>query len=351
MSPIRQLLLPALLIAILPAILIATLHPSVAYNSNSKVNTSPEREINVYSYRQPFLLKPLIEAYQDASGVKVNTVFADKGLVQRLQAEGNHSRADVILTTDIAQLIALDQANLLAPIQSPKLDANIPQHLRDPDQQWFGLSIRARIIILKRNDQTLNPIQRYEDLADPQWKGRICSRTGSHPYNRALLASIIASHGPEFAEKWAEGLVNNMARRPQGNDRAQAKAIYEGLCDISIINSYYFNKMLNSNKPEQQQWAQSVRVLFPNQNDRGAHINIAGAGLSIYAPNKILAIQFIEFLASNKAQQLYANINNEYPVNPNLPSLNPDFRADQIPIEQIADLSAQAQRIINRVGW
>ena len=315
-------------------------------------------EINIYSHRQPFLINPFLEEFTKTTGIKTNVVYATKGLAQRLRAEGKNSPADVILTVDIGRLYIYEDMDLLAKITSQILDQNIPAHLKSDRNTWFGLSKRSRIIATSKERIKENEILRIEDLADPKWKGKICSRPGSHVYNRALMASIIAEYGVEKAEKWALGLVSNLARRPQGNDRAQVKGIYEGLCDIAIINNYYFGKLKYSEDPIQREWAKSMRLTFPNQGegDRGAHINISGGGVAKYSKNKEAAIKLLEFLSSMDAQKMYGAINFEYPVNSKIKPSDElmswgDFREDKISIEKIALLSMDAQKIIDRVGW
>ena len=315
-------------------------------------------EINIYSHRQPFLINPFLEEFTKKTGIKTNVVYATKGLAQRLRAEGKNSPADVILTVDIGRLYIYEDMDLLAKITSQILDQNIPAHLKSDRNTWFGLSKRSRIIATSKERIKENEILRIEDLADPKWKGKICSRPGSHVYNRALMASIIAEYGLEKAEKWALGLVSNLARRPQGNDRAQVKGIYEGLCDIAIINNYYFGKLKYSEDPIQREWAKSMRLTFPNQGegDRGAHINISGGGVAKYSKNKEAAIKLLEFLSSMDAQKMYSEINFEYPVNSKIKPSDElmswgDFREDKISIEKIALLSMDAQKIIDRVGW
>ena len=315
-------------------------------------------EINIYSHRQPFLINPFLEEFTKKTGIKTNVVYATKGLAQRLRAEGKNSPADVILTVDIGRLYIYEDMDLLAKITSQILDQNIPAHLKSDRNTWFGLSKRSRIIATSKERIKENEILRIEDLADPKWKGKICSRPGSHVYNRALMASIIAEYGLEKAEKWALGLVSNLARRPQGNDRAQVKGIYEGLCDIAIINNYYFGKLKYSEDPIQREWAKSMRLTFPNQGegDRGAHINISGGGVAKYSKNKEAAIKLLEFLSSMDAQKMYSEINFEYPVNSKIKPSDElmswgDFREDKISIEKIAILSMDAQKIIDRVGW
>ena len=316
------------------------------------------KEINIYSHRQPFLINPFLELFTDETGIKTNVVYSKKGLAQRLKAEGENSPADIILTVDIGRLYVYDDLDLLSPIKSNKLEKNIPSFLRSPDNTWFGLSKRARIIVVDNKKIKEGEITRLEDLADPKWKGQICTRPGSHVYNRGIMASVLAQYGEEEAEKWAKGLVANFAKRPQGNDRAQVKAIYEGECSIAIINNYYFGKLKFSEDPEQRKWVENVRLVFPNQGegDRGAHVNISGAGVAKFSKNKKEAIALLEFLTSEKAQKLYGKINFEYPVNPKVSPSDElqkwgRFREDNLPIIKIAELAPNAQKIIDRVGW
>ena len=315
-------------------------------------------EINIYSHRQPFLINPFLELFTEETGIKTNVVYSKKGLAQRLKAEGDKSPADVILTVDIGRLYIYDDLDLLAPINSKKLLNNIPIYLRSPENTWFGLSKRARVIVVNKNKIKDGEITRIEDLADTKWKGKICTRPGSHVYNRGIMASVLAALGEEKAEQWAKSFVNNLAKRPQGNDRAQVKAIYEGECDIALINNYYFGKLKFSEDPEQRKWVENVKLIFPNQgeNDRGAHVNISGGGIAKYSKNKENALALLEFLTSEKAQKLYGEINFEYPVNPKvLPSLElqkwGEFREDNLPIIKIAELGPLSQKIIDRVGW
>ena len=314
-------------------------------------------EINVYSYRQPILINPFFEEFTNSTGIKVNVLHAKKGLLERLLAEGSDTPADLVLTVDIARLSQFVEEDVLMPIKSSVLKKNIPAYLRDSENRWFALSKRARIIAVSKDRVPNGAITKIEDLANSRWKGKICTRPGSHDYNRSLLASIIAAHGEVVAEDWAKGLVANLARKPEGNDRAQAKAIYEGVCDIALMNTYYFGKMkFNEKNPEQKDWAQSINLVFSNQQDRGNHINIAGGGVVKYSQNKANAIALLEFLTEPKAQELYSSMNYEYPVNPAMSlsaelKLWGEFKEDKLPIEKLAEFSAAAQKIIDRVGW
>ena len=314
-------------------------------------------EVNVYSYRQPILIDPFFEEFTKSTEIKVNVLHAKKGLLERLLSEGANTPADLILTVDISRLKQFVEKDVLIPIDSSILKKNIPSHLRDSKNRWFALSKRARIVAVSKDRVPIGAITKIEDLAEPKWKGKICTRPGSHAYNRSLLASIIAIHGEGGAEKWAKGLVKNLARKPEGNDRAQAKAIYEGVCDVALMNTYYFGKMkYNEKNPEQKDWAKAINLIFTNQTDRGNHINVTGGGIVKYSKNKENAIALLEFLTNPKSQTLYSLMNYEYPVNPKM-SLSDElkswgeFKEDELPIEKLAELAPIAQKIINRVGW
>lgn len=321
-------------------------------------NFAAANELNIYSHRQPFLIDPFLKAFTEKTGIETNVLYSTKGLAQRLKAEGENSPADVILTVDIGRLYIYRDLDLLSTVQSQKLEANIPEHLRSSDNTWFGLSKRSRIVVTSKERVAPGEITTVEDLADPKWQGRICVRPGSHVYNRALMASMIAAHGVEKAEKWAAGLVANLARRPQGNDRAQVKAIYEGQCDVAIINNYYFGKLKYSEDEKQREWAKALDLVFPNQGEgqRGAHVNISGGGIAKHSKNKAAAQALLEFLTEPLAQRLYGEINFEYPVNPTVQASEEleswgTFKEDKLPILTIAELSREAQKIIDRVGW
>ena len=315
-------------------------------------------EVNIYSYRQAFLIQPLLEEFSKDTGIQVNLVTADKGLLERLEHEGRNSPADILLTAEVGPLYDATQKGLVSPVQSDVLEQNIPAHYRDPEGRWFGLTARSRIIYASRDRVAEGEIKTYEELADPKWAGRICTRSGKHTYNLSLIASMIANHDEAYAEQWLEGLKANLARKPQGNDRAQVKAVKEGVCDLALGNSYYFGKMLtNEKEPEQKAWAQSVNLVFPNQDDRGAHMNISGASVTQFAPNRDNAIKLIEFLSSEKAQQIYADVNSEFPVRPGTPKsalieeYMGDFKGDQINLTDLGPLRAAASRLVDKVGF
>ncbi|WP_207063766.1 Fe(3+) ABC transporter substrate-binding protein [Motiliproteus sp. SC1-56] len=315
-------------------------------------------EVNIYSYRQAFLIEPMLDAFTQETGIKTNVVFAKEGLLERLEREGRNSPADLLLTSDFGKLWDAVNKDLTQPVESDVLEQNIPAQYRDPDGKWFGLTSRARILYTSKERVKEGEVSTYEDLADPKWKGRICTRSGKHNYNIALFASMIQHHGEEKAEAWLEGLKNNLARKPQGNDRAQVKAVKEGVCDIALGNSYYFGKMItNAKNPEQIEWAQSVNLIFPNQADRGTHMNISGVALTEHAPNKANAIKLMEFLSGQLAQYMYAQENFEFPVRPNTPRSNlinkymGEFKADEVSLAEVAKHREQASKLVDKVGY
>lgn len=314
-------------------------------------------EVNLYSERQAFLIDPLLKAFTEQTGVKVNVVYLKKGMLERLKLEGANSPADAILTSDIGNLHNHAKAGLLQEVSSPVLESNIPENLRHPDGLWYGLTLRARVIFAHKDRVKPGEVTTYEDLAAPHMKGRVCVRSGKHIYNVSLLASIIAHKGRDAAVEWAKGLKRSLARRPQGNDRAQVKAVYEGICDVALGNTYYMGKMAtNEKEPEQKEWAKSVNLIFPNQKDRGAHVNISGAGVTNSAKNKENAIKLLEFLSGDEAQKLYAMGNFEYPVKSGV-DLHPlvaswgDFKADPIFLSKVAEQRAEASKIMDEVGF
>lgn len=315
------------------------------------------QEVNVYSYRQDFLIRPFLDRFTEATGITVNVVHAQNGMLERLKAEGENTPADLVLTVDIGRLQAHKDAGLLQPIRSEVIERNVPPQYRDPDGAWVGLTTRARVIFHAKDRVKPDELATYEDMADPKWRRRICMRSGSHRYNVALVASMIAAHGEAATEAWLEGLVANFARKPQGNDRAQVKAIKEGVCDIALGNTYYMGNMAtNDEHPEQKQWAAASAILFPNQGDRGTHVNISGAGVVKHSKRPQNAIKLIEFLSGAEAQEMYAKANFEYPVkdgvawHPLVESWG-RFKADPLRLARIAELSPLAQMLIHRAGW
>lgn len=319
-------------------------------------NAAAAEEVNIYTYREPGLIQPLLEAFTKSTGIKANAVYAKKGLVERVVAEGLNSPVDVILTVDIKRLADAEAKGVSQPIISDAVTSNIPASYRDSEGHWVGLSQRARLIYASKERVKQDSIT-YEELADPKWKGKICARSGQHPYNIGLLASMIAHLGAEKAEEWARGVKNNLARKPAGGDRDQVKGIFSGECDVAIGNSYYMAAMqTNDKKPEQKTWADSVKLLFPNAEDRGTHVNIAGAVLAKHAPHKEAGIKLIEFLVSDEGQKIYADIVNEYPlkdgiaVSERVASWGP-LKADKLSLEEIAKNSSAASEIMDRVQF
>lgn len=313
-------------------------------------------EVNIYSYRQPYLIEPLLDAFTKETGIKTNVVFAAEGLGERIAAEGANSPADVLLTVDIGRLDGAKQLGISQPVVSEIVNANVPAEFRDPEGHWIGLTNRARVIYASKERVDQDSIT-YEELADPKWKGRLCTRSGQHVYTVGLVASMVAHHGAEETEKWLEGVRDNLARKPAGNDRAQVKAIFAGECDIALGNTYYMGLMqTNEKEPEQQTWADSVRILFPNTDDRGSHVNVAGVILTKNAPNQDNAVKLIEFLSSDEAQQIYAETNHEYPVKPGVAVSERvaswgEFKKDTLSLADIAKNRKTASELIDEVGF
>ena len=312
--------------------------------------------VNVYSYRQPFLIDPLLKKFTEDTGIKVNVIFAEKGLIERMAAEGRNSPADLLLTVDVGNLMQAKEAGVGQVVHSQALEKEIPAAYRDKEGVWWGLTRRARVVYASKERVKLSDIT-YEDLADPKWKGKICIRSGQHVYNVALTASMIAAHGETWTEQWLKGVKENLARKPAGDDRMQVKGVYPGECDIAVGNTYYMGAMLqNEKEPEQKEWANSVYILFPNTNDRGTHVNISGAVLAKNAPHKDNALKLMEFLASDEGQQMYAEVNNEYPVKEGVP-WSPlvkswgNFKPDPISLNEIAALRKNASELIDKVGF
>lgn len=312
-------------------------------------------EVNVYSYRQPFLVKPIFDAFTKETGIKVNVKFAKSGLIEKIAQEGEYSPADVVLTTDISRMMELTNKGLVQSVTSEVLEENIPAQYQDTDNEWFALTTRTRSIYSSKNRLGKLPTNfTYDDLAKPEFKGRICTRSGKHPYNVSLVASMIAHKGEQATKAWLEGVKDNLARKPQGNDRDQVKAIKEGLCDVSLGNSYYLGKMVNDDK--QKAWADAVYINFPNQTTTGTHVNISGMAMAKYAPHKENAQKLMEFLSDEQAQRIYAEVNYEYPVKPGVKS-SPlvaswgEFEADTIPLNKIAENHKQAIKLLDEVKF
>lgn len=311
-------------------------------------------EVNIYSYRQAYLLEPLLNAFEKETGIKSNVVFAKQGLAERLEREGRNSPADVVMTVDISRLNELVERDLVQGVDNEVLEKNIPENLRHPDGKWFALTTRARLIYTSKERVKEGEITTYEQLADDKWDNRICTRSGKHPYNIALISSMIAHHGEAETETWLNGVKDNLARRPQGGDRDQIKAIAEGVCDVSIGNSYYYGNMLQDEN--QRSAAEAVRLVFPNADGRGTHINISGISLTKSAPNRDNAVKLMEFLSSPEAQGIFATANTEYPANPNVKPTGlvaewGKVQPDSLSLQTIAENRNAAVKLVDRVDY
>ncbi|MGE3873968.1 MAG: Fe(3+) ABC transporter substrate-binding protein [Parvibaculaceae bacterium] len=312
--------------------------------------------VNVYSYRQPELIKPLLDAFTADTGIKTNVLFLDKGLEEKIAEEGANSPADVILTVDIGRIQAAEDKGVTQPLASALIDKDVPAQYRDPEGNWFGITTRARVVYASKERVAQDAIT-YEELADPKWKGKICTRSGQHVYTIGLIASMIAHHGPEKTEEWLKGVKANLARKPDGGDREQAKAIFAGECDIALGNTYYVGQMeTNEKQPEQKEWAAAIKVLFPNADDRGTHVNISGMALAKNSPNRDNAVKLMEFLASDKGQQLYAQQVFEYPVEPGIEPSDivkawGTLKPDTLPLADIAKNRKAASELVDKVGF
>jgi iron(III) transport system substrate-binding protein len=312
--------------------------------------------VNVYSYRQPELIKPLLDAFTADTGIKTNVLFLDKGLEEKIAEEGANSPADVILTVDIGRLQAAEDKGVTQGLTSEVINKDIPAQYRDPEGNWFGVTTRARVVYASKERVKQDAIT-YEELADPKWRGKICTRSGQHVYTIGLIASMIAHHGPETTEEWLKGVKANLARKPDGGDREQAKAIFAGECDIALGNTYYVGQMqTNEKNPEQKEWAASIKVLFPNADDRGTHVNISGMALAKNSPNKENALKLMEFLASDKGQTLYGEQVFEYPVEPGIEPSEivkgwGTLKPDPLPLAEIAKNRKTASELVDKIGF
>ncbi len=328
--------------------------------SGTKLNSgerTAENVVNLYSHRHYDADKELYNKFEEATGIKVNIVQASADeLITRMEAEGQDSPADLLLTVDAGRLHRAYEKGLFQPINSVTLNENVPPKFREPEGHWFGLTYRARIVVYDKDKVDPTQLSSYEDLTDPKWKGKILIRSSENIYNQSLLASIVAANGRDDAKDWATGVMSNMARDPQGSDRDQMKSIVAGEGEIAIVNTYYLGLLLNSSDPEEVKVGEQMKVFYPNQDGRGAHINVSGIGVAKYAPNKENAIKLVEFLSGEEAQKVFAQINYEFPVNPkNLasPLLQSwgDFKADELNLAELGKNSRDAVMIFDEVGW
>jgi iron(III) transport system substrate-binding protein len=314
-------------------------------------------QVNLYSARKEALIKPLLDKFTQETGISVNLVTGKAdNLITRLKSEGKYSPADLLLTTDVGRLYRAKQQGLTQAIPSSDAIATLPFNLLDEQGHWLGLSMRARPLMVSLEKVDENTIANLEDLIDPQWKGRVCIRSSNNIYNQSMVASLIAQLGETDAQEWVNGLVKNFARPPQGGDTDQIKAVAAGLCDVAIANTYYLAGMLSSKDETTRQQAKKIKVIWPNQADRGAHINISGVALAKNAPNKDAAIKLIDFLLSKESQLWYATTNHEYPVLADiawselLQSFG-TFKTEQVQLSQLGELNAAAVQMMDRAGW
>ena len=316
-----------------------------------------QEEVTVYTHRHYPADQELFAQFEKETGIKVNVVNAKADeLIQKMETEGEHSPADVLITVDAGRLVRAKDKGLLQSATSENLINTVPTHLRDTDNNWYALTKRARVLVFAKDRVKPEDLSTYEDLTSDKWKKKVLIRSSSNIYNQSLMASIIAHKGEEEATKWAEGIVANMARDPKGNDRDQVKAVVAGEGDVAVVNTYYIGKLLNSKNPEEVKAGEGVTVFFPNQEDRGAHINVSGAGVAKYAPNKENAIKFIEFLVSEPAQKVFAQANYEYPVNTKVEASDllkswGDFKEDTLSLQKLGENNKKAVLTFDTAGW
>lgn len=335
------------------AFLILTLTAVVAAESTA---LAADKELNLYSARHYQTDEALYANFTKQTGIRINRIEAKEDeLLERIKNEGAMSPADVFITVDAARLAKADELGLFAPLQTKVIEERIPAHLRSKD--WAAFSTRARVIVYNKATMKAEDVKNYEDLAQPKLKGQVCMRSGAHPYNLSLLASMIAHHGEKKAEEWAKGVVANFARTPKGGDTDQIKAVAAGECGVTISNSYYLARLMRSGKPEDKKVVEAIGIVWPNQATTGVHINISGGGILKTAPNKEAAKKFLDYLASDEAQRYFADGNNEWPAATNVKTNNPalaalgSFKADTLPIIELTKNAALAQKIYDRVGW
>ncbi len=322
----------------------------------TQIQAHAAQEVSLYTTREPKLILPLLESFTTKTGIKVNTVFVKSGLIERVKTEGEKSPADVLMAVDIGNLIDLVENGVTQPITSAVLNSAIPPHLRSEDGQWFALSLRDRVLYADKGLQVKSFT--YENLADPKWKGKVCIRSGQHPYNNALIASMIAHNGLEQTEKWLRGVKANLARKPAGGDRDVARDILGGICDIGLANAYYAGQMKTSAQgTDARKWGEAITVVRPTfAKTGGTFVNISGASVAKYAPNKENAVKLLEFLVSDEAQGIYAKANFEYPVKPGAPkeatieSFGP-LHVDPTPLKDVARYRKQASELVDRVRF
>ena len=311
--------------------------------------------VNVYTNREPGLYSATLDEFTKATGIKVNAVFSEQGLAQRIKAEGENSPADVLITVDIGRLQEAVDLGITQPVRSEVLAANIPAQFRDPEGHWFGLSLRARVVYASKERVPQTAIT-YEELADPKWKGKICTRSFQHQYNIALVAAMIVRNGEAKTEEWLKGVKANLAKKPSGGDRDVAKDIAAGVCDIGLGNQYYVGLMTNGTNADQKKWAEAIKVILPTFQNGGTHINVSGIVMAKNAPNRDNAIKLMEFMTSPDAQRVFADVNYEYPVRSGV-AINPlvksfgELKPDAMAVAQVAKARAKASELVDKVGF
>jgi iron(III) transport system substrate-binding protein len=320
-------------------------------------NFAQADEVNVYSARKEALILPLLERFEAETGIGVNLITAKADeLLKRLEAEGRSTPADVFITTDAGRLQRAKEAGVLRAVDSPVLNARIPQHLRDRENHWFGLSQRARVIFYAKDRVEPGELSTYEALADTHWKQRVCIRSSGNIYNQSLVASMIEADGVEKAEAWARDLVVNFARKPAGGDTDQLRAAAAGQCDVAVANTYYYGRLVKSDKEADRAVASALGVFWPNQADRGAHVNVSGAGITLHAKHPEAALRLLEFLVSAESQTWYAEVNNEYPVvadaqTSELLKSFGQFKSDSLNLSRLGENNRAAVQLMDRAGW
>ncbi len=334
---------------------LGVLASAVAISSMTLSAVSAAEKVNIYSYRQPKLIDPLLKAFTAKTGIETNIIYANAGLEERIQAEGANSPADVLFTVDIGRLTEAKERGITASVNVADVKelAAIPANFRDPEGHWFGLTLRGRVVYASK-ERVKQDSFTYAELADPKWKGKICTRSGQHVYNVSLVASVIAHKGEAATEEWLKGVRDNLARKPAGGDREQVRDVQAGLCDIAIANTYYMAAMLRD--PKQKEWAESVRIIFPDAATTGTHVNVSGVSLIKSAPNKAAALKLMAFLASDEGQKMYAEANSEYPIDPKVPPTEivqswGKLVPDKTPLADIAAQRKKASELIDKVKF
>ncbi|KAA2237751.1 Fe(3+) ABC transporter substrate-binding protein [Salinarimonas soli] len=315
---------------------------------------SAQGVVNVYTNREPGLYSATLDEFTKATGIKVNAIFSEQGLAERIRAEGANSPADVLITVDIGRLQEAVDLGIAQPLQSKELQQNIPAQFRDPDGLWHALSLRARTVYASKDRVTDKAIT-YEGLADPKWKGKICTRSFQHQYNIALVAAFIVKHGEAKTEEWLRGVKANLAKRPSGGDRDVAKDILAGVCDIGLGNQYYVGLMREGQNADQKKWGEAINVILPTFENGGTHINVSGAVLTKNAPNRENAVKLIEYMTTPEAQRVFADINYEYPVRPGIPvnklvASFGDLKPDSMTVAELAKMRGKAAELVDKVG-